>query len=75
MINRFKAKFGAPDDVVVAFGDWEQKHHMKLKEPTKGKGFSKLFRKHGYAVLLVDNSHQLHVLCIVEMKTRGARNL
>lgn len=54
MINRFKARFGAPDEVVVAFGDWEQKHQMKWKEPTKGKGFRKLFRKHGYEVFLVD---------------------
>ncbi len=27
---------------------------MKFKEPTKGKGFRKLFRKHGFEVFLVD---------------------
>lgn len=54
MINRFKKKYGTPADVVVAFGDWEQKHQMKFKQPTKGKGFRKLFRKHGYEVFLVD---------------------
>ena len=54
MINRFKEKFGAPDKVVIGFGDWEQKQQMKYKEPTKGIGMRKLFRKAGYKVYLVD---------------------
>lgn len=54
MINRFKKTFGNPKDVVIGIGDWEQKKQMKYKEPTKGKGFRKLFRKAGYKVYLVD---------------------
>jgi hypothetical protein len=54
MINKFKKVFGSQEDVIIAFGDWEQKQHMKYKEPTKGKGIRKLFRESGYKVYLVD---------------------
>ena len=54
MINEFKAKYGNPDEVVICFGDFEQKKHMKFKEPTKGKGMRTLFRKYKYEVYLVD---------------------
>ena len=54
MTNRFKEIFGSPEDVVIGFGDWEQRKHMKFKEPTKGKGFRTLLRKAGYNVYLVD---------------------
>jgi transposase len=54
MINKFKKIFGSQDDIIIAFGDWEQKQHMKYREPTKGKGIRKLFRESGYKVYLVD---------------------
>jgi transcription termination factor NusB len=54
MLQRFLNTFGSPENVVIAFGDWEQKKHMKYKEPTKGKGWRKLFREFGYLVYLVD---------------------
>ena len=54
MTNRFKEIFGSPQDVVIGFGDWEQRKHMKFKEPTKGKGFRTLLKKAGYQVYLVD---------------------
>ena len=54
MINRFGSIFGSPKDVVIGFGDWEQRKQMKYKEPTKGKGMRELFRKAGYEVYLVD---------------------
>ena len=54
MLQNFKKKFGTPDDVIVAFGDWEQRQQMKYKEPTKGKGMRCLFRKYGYKTYLVD---------------------
>lgn len=54
MLQRFLNAFGNPENVVIAFGDWEQKKHMKYKEPTKGKGMRKLFREFGYLVYLVD---------------------
>lgn len=53
MLQAFKSKFGDTDEVVVCFGDWEQKQHMKYKEPTKGKGLRRLFRKFGYSVYLI----------------------
>jgi transposase len=54
MINNFKRIFGNKKDVVVCFGDYEQKQHMKFKEATKGKGMRTLFRKAGFQTYLVD---------------------
>ena len=54
LINNFKRIFGEPEDTIVCIGDFEQKKHMKFKEPVKGKGFRSLFRKHKYKVYLVD---------------------
>jgi len=54
MINQFKKIFGNEKDVVVCFGDYEQKRHMKFKEATKGKGMRTLFRKAGFQTYLVD---------------------
>ena len=54
MLARFEKMFGSPQDVVIGFGDFEQKKHCKYKEPLKGKGFRTLFRKSGYEVYLVD---------------------
>ena len=54
MMNRFEKIFGEPKDTIIGFGDFEQKTHMKYKEPVKGKGFRTLFRKRGYEVYLVN---------------------
>ena len=54
MMNRFKKIFGNENEVIVCFGDYEQKKHMKFKEPTKGKGMRTLFRKSGFQTYLVD---------------------
>jgi hypothetical protein len=54
MLNNFKRIFGNEKDVVVCFGDYEQKHQMKFKEATKGKGIRTLFRKAGFQTYLVD---------------------
>jgi transposase len=54
MINNFKRIFGNEKDVIVCFGDYEQKRHMKFKEATKGKGMRTLFRKAGFQTYLVD---------------------
>ena len=54
MLNNFKRIFGNEKDVVVCFGDYEQKQHMKFKEATKGKGMRTLFRKAGFQTYLVD---------------------
>lgn len=40
--------------VIICFGDYEQRKHMKFKEPTKGKGFRTLFRKNGFQTFMVD---------------------
>jgi hypothetical protein len=47
-VNKFKKVFGDKNDVVVCFGDFEQRKHMKYNEPIKGKGILTLFRKLGY---------------------------
>jgi hypothetical protein len=54
MINNFKKTFGNKDKTIIAFGDWEQKKHLKYKPPTKGIGIRKIFRQAGYKVFLVD---------------------
>lgn len=54
MLHRFRSIFGTPEEVVIGFGDWEQRKQMRFKEPTKGKGMRELFRKAGYNVYLVD---------------------
>jgi len=36
-MNKFQKVFGDKNDVVVCFGDFEQRKHMKYKEPIKGK--------------------------------------
>jgi transposase len=62
LINRFKAKYGAPSDVLIAFGDHEQKKQMKFHYPTKDKGMRTLFRRHGYVVYLI-NEHRTSCRC------------
>ena len=54
MINNFIKKFGKPEEVVICFGDWDQKKQMKYKEPTKGIGMRNLFRQNEFEVYLVD---------------------
>jgi hypothetical protein len=38
MTNMLNEISGSPEDIVIGFGDWEQRKHMKFKQPTKGKG-------------------------------------
>jgi hypothetical protein len=54
MIKEFIETFGKPKDTIICIGDFEQKHQMKYKEPTKGKGLRTLFRKNGYDIYLVN---------------------
>jgi hypothetical protein len=54
MINNFRKIFGKSEDVIICAGDFEQKQHMKYKEPIKGKGIRKIFRDNGYKLYLVD---------------------
>jgi hypothetical protein len=54
LINNFRKIFGKPEDVIICAGDFEQKQHMKYKEPIKGKGIRKIFRDNGYKLYLVD---------------------
>ena len=53
MLNNFKQIFGNGNKSIICIGDYDN-HHMKNKEPVKGKSFRKLFRKAGYNVFLVD---------------------
>ena len=54
LITNFKKIFGKPEETIVIFGDFEQKQHMKYKEPIKGKSMRMLFRQNNYKVYLVD---------------------
>ena len=54
LINQFKKIFGNEKETILCFGDYEQRKHMKFKEPIKGKGMRTLFRKNGYKTYLVD---------------------
>jgi len=55
MINNFRKKFGDSDEIIITIGDYDQgSYHLKGKEPSKGKGLRKTFRKAGYKVFLVD---------------------
>jgi hypothetical protein len=54
MVKEFVKTFGEPSKTIIAIGDFEQKHHMKYKEPVKGKGFRSLFRRNGFEVYLVN---------------------
>lgn len=54
MLNDFERIFGSSKNTIIGFGDYEQRQHMRYKEPVKGKGFRSLLRKRGYQVYLVD---------------------
>jgi transposase len=54
LMNNFKKIFGKSEETIVIFGDFEQKQHMKYKEPIKGKGMRTLFRQNNYKTYLVD---------------------
>jgi len=54
LINNFRKIFGKPEETIVIFGDFEQKQHMKYKEPIRGKGMRTLFRQNNYKTYLVD---------------------
>jgi hypothetical protein len=62
MISNFKKIYGNPDEVVICIGDWEQRQHMKYKEPIMGKGMRTLFRRNKYQVYLVDE-HKTSCKC------------
>jgi hypothetical protein len=62
LLEQLEAMFGAPKDVVIGIGDWEQWKHRKYKEPVKGKGFRQTLRRGGYRVFLVDE-HRTSLQC------------
>ena len=69
MINNFKKIFGKPEETIVIFGDWEQKQHMKYKEPIKGKGMRMLFRQNNYKTYLVDEFRTSCICSICKEET------
>ncbi|VBB18724.1 hypothetical protein YASMINEVIRUS_1256 [Yasminevirus sp. GU-2018] len=54
MINRFRDKFGSPEDVVILMGDFSKTEVLKGSEPVKGKSVRKLFKDAGYELYLVN---------------------
>ena len=64
LINNFKKIFGKSEETIVIFGDFEQKQHMKYKEPIKGKGMRTLFRQNNYKTYLV-NEFRTSCMCSI----------
>ena len=64
MVNNFMSKFNIKhkDDVIICFGDFEQKEFMKFQQPVKGKGMRKLFQREGFKTYLVDE-HKTSCMC------------
>ncbi|VBB18086.1 hypothetical protein YASMINEVIRUS_549 [Yasminevirus sp. GU-2018] len=54
IINRFRDKFGSPEDVVILMGDFSKTEVLKGSEPVKGKSVRKLFKDAGYELYLVN---------------------
>ena len=70
LINNFKNIFGKPEETIVIFGDFEQKQHMKYKEPTKGKGMRMLFRQNNYKTYLLDE-FRTSCMCSICKEEKG----
>ena len=70
--KNFQDKFGNPDEVLIAYGYWEQKKLRKFKPPVKGKGMRTLFRQFGYEVYLFWE-HRTSCQCF-DCKTEEAKN-
>jgi hypothetical protein len=70
LMNNFKKIFGNPEETIVIFGDFEQKQHMKYKEPIKGKGMRTLFRQNNYKTYLVDE-FRTSCMCSICKKETG----
>lgn len=62
MINNFKNKFGDNNNVIVVFGDYDKKEHMKGLEPAICKRFRRLFKNSCYPVYLI-NEFRTSKLC------------
>ena len=63
MINRFKERFGDPTETVVFMGDWSPNQGMRYKEPVRGKGIRRLFKRNGYDVYLIDEYNTSKMMC------------
>jgi hypothetical protein len=66
MINRFKEKFGQPKDTVLLIGDWEQRQHMKFKEPSLGVGLRNIFRRHHFKDIYLIDEFRTSCRCFVD---------
>lgn len=62
-LNRFTRVFGSKEHVVIGIGDYEQHQHRKYKEPAKGKGFRKMFKRAGYNSLYLVDEHKTSCRC------------
>ena len=63
LVRDFKDRFGGPDEVCIAWGDWSQtrcngdgKPHRKGFAPVANEGLRTLFQRAGYLVVLVDEA-------------------
>jgi len=65
MIKGFRDIYGAPDDVIIGIGGWEQKKHKKIKEPIMDKDFRTLSRNYGFKVYLT-NKFRIRCQCFYD---------
>jgi len=63
MIKNFTKKFGEPNDIIIAMGDYDKgSNHMNGLEPTICKKFRKIFKNAGFRTYLV-NEFRTSKLC------------
>jgi hypothetical protein len=47
LLRNFKQTYGGPDEVFLAWGDWQETSPMKNREPSLGVGLKRIFRRGG----------------------------
>jgi hypothetical protein len=58
MVNKLQEVLGSHKDNIIVIGNWSNNgHHMKGKEPTKGKGLRKTLRDAGFEVFLAKEQY------------------
>ena len=68
MLKDFQKHFGAPNEVIIIFGDYDVKSTIKGSEPHIAKRMKQILREYGYEVYLIDeyNTSKLCNRCCSE---------
>ena len=65
MINRFKEKFGKPEDVLILMGDWSTQKNIRYKEPNSLRSFHFVqFTTFTYDTFYENKKYQLQIIYI-----------